>query len=476
MHPTLERQVKRQFGSLQAVPPEFLPMLHLVDESYRQHDHDREMVERSLELSSQELLQVNHEIRTVLDSVMEGVCGIDRQGKMIFVNASATRICGWNITELIGRSIHDTFIPRIEPASASGVKSHEEICSICRVLATGVAEKAHQTEMLHRTGHEFPARCSVSPIREAGEVTGVVLTFADITEQLRMETQLFQAQKLEAIGQLAAGIAHEINTPVQYLTDNLHFLKDSFAALREVANTTLGLRGPAGTADALAASLARLEEAVPANDLSYLLEEVPNAIDQSLGGLERVTTIVRAMKEFSHPGSRAMSPADLNQSIRNTVTVTTNEWKYVAELDLDLDPDLPPVTCYLQEINQVFLNLIVNAAHAIHDNRKPDAPGLGRIVIQTRHLGTQVEVRVTDTGCGIPAQIRSRIFEPFFTTKPVGKGTGQGLAIVHSVVVGSHRGTIEIDSTVGVGTAFIVRLPIEPIAADCGVGESRDAA
>ncbi|MCC7142788.1 MAG: PAS domain S-box protein [Candidatus Eisenbacteria bacterium] len=476
MHPTLERQVKRQFGSLEAVPPGFLPLLHLVDESYRQHDHDREMVERSLELSSQELLQVNHEIRTVLDSVMEGVCGIDRHGKMIFVNASATRICGWNIAELIGRSIHDTFIPRIDPASASGVNTHEETCSICRVLATGEAEKAHQSEMLHRSGYEFPARCSVSPIREAGEVTGVVLTFADITEQLRMETQLFQAQKLEAIGQLAAGIAHEINTPVQYLTDNLHFLKDSFTALREVANTTLGLRGLAETPGPLAASLARLEEAVPANDLNYLLEEVPNAIDQSLGGLDRVATIVRAMKEFSHPGSRDMAPVDLNQAIRNTVAVTTNEWKYVAELNLDLDPELPVVTCYLQELNQVFLNLIVNAAHAIHDKQTPDAPGLGKILLQTRGAGEQVEIRVSDTGCGIPPQNRSRIFEPFFTTKPVGKGTGQGLAIVHSVIVGSHRGTIEIDSTVGVGTTFIVRLPIEPLPAERDTEESRRAA
>ncbi len=193
-------------------------------------------------------------------------------------------------------------------------------------------------------------------------------------------------------------------------------------------------------------------------------------------GLDRVATIVRAMKEFSHPGSRDMAPVDLNQAIRNTVAVTTNEWKYVAELNLDLDPELPVVTCYLQELNQVFLNLIVNAAHAIHDKQTPDAPGLGKILLQTRGAGDQVEIRVSDTGCGIPPQNRSRIFEPFFTTKPVGKGTGQGLAIVHSVIVGSHRGTIEIDSTVGVGTTFIVRLPIEPLPAERDTEESRRAA
>ncbi len=186
------------------------------------------------------------------------------------------------------------------------------------------------------------------------------------------------------------------------------------------------------------------------------------AIGQTLEGVERVSKIVRAMKEFSHPGGKEKSPADLNQAIESTVTVARNEWKYVADLKLELEPELPPVPCFLGEFNQCVLNLVVNAAHAIGDVVKTIPGAKGLITVQTRRDGDQVEVRVTDTGTGIAEANRAKIFEPFFTTKDVGKGTGQGLAMIYGSMVKRHGGTVTFETEVGRGTTFIIRLPLKP--------------
>ena len=207
----------------------------------------------------------------------------------------------------------------------------------------------------------------------------------------------------------------------------------------------------------------RLEEIarlVDAADLGYLLEEAPRASAQALDGVRRVAEIVRAMKEFSHPGSGIKVPTDLNQAIRSTATVARNEWKYVAELVIHLDESLPPVLCLPGELNQAFLNLFVNASHAIADRQQREGhEEPGTIIVSTDHVGDWVEVRVSDTGTGIPAAIVGRIFDPFFTTKEVGRGTGQGLTFVHSIVVDKHGGTISVDTEIGVGTTFTLRIP-----------------
>jgi len=195
-------------------------------------------------------------------------------------------------------------------------------------------------------------------------------------------------------------------------------------------------------------------------DLPYLREEIPKAIKQSLEGVERVGKIVRAMKEFSHPGPKEKTPTNLNKAIENTVTVARNEWKYVSEMILDLDPDLPLVPCHPNEFNQVILNLVINAAHAIADVVGNGATNKGKITVSTRRKGDKVEISVKDTGTGIPPEIRSKIFDPFFTTKEVGKGTGQGLAIARSIVVDKHGGTIDFETEVGKGTTFTIYLPI----------------
>ncbi len=272
-----------------------------------------------------------------------------------------------------------------------------------------------------------------------------------------MEVTLRHAQKMESIGQLAAGIAHEINTPIQYIGDNLRFM---LGAVEELLGALDALPpevpGGAGMDDGTRTFRDRLQAA----DMDYLRKELPKAARQSLEGVARVSKIVGAMKEFSHPGSESRTTADLNRAIESTVAVSRNEWKYVADLDLELDPLLQPVPCYPGEINQVVLNLIVNAAHAIGDTVGHSGQK-GRITIRTRSEAGQVVIQIEDTGAGIPEAIRDRIFDPFFTTKGVGKGTGQGLAIAHSVVVDKHGGTIGFETELGQGTLFTIHLPIQ---------------
>jgi two-component system NtrC family sensor kinase len=293
---------------------------------------------------------------------------------------------------------------------------------------------------------------SVSPIEFEGRPARLSLA-VDVTGRRVLEEQLKQAQKLESIGQLAAGLAHEINTPIQYIGDNTNFLRDAFRDLSGVlAAYRIAGGDPVAVADA--------EAQAAAADLDYVLEEAPRALDQTRDGVQQVARIVKAMKEFSHPGTADKSPVDLNKALETVITVARNEWKYVAEVRTDFDPDLPAIRGLPGELNQVFLNLLVNAAHAVAPADPTAGGGRGVITVTTRKLGNAVEVRVADNGCGIPDHIRGRVFDPFFTTKPVGQGTGQGLAIAHAVVVKQHDGVITLESEAGKGTTFTVRLPV----------------
>jgi signal transduction histidine kinase len=281
----------------------------------------------------------------------------------------------------------------------------------------------------------------------------------DVTESKLLRSQLLHAQKLESVGQLAAGIAHEINTPTQYIGDNVRFLKDSFQELKGVLAGYERLLS-ATRANAMSPEiLQEVSAAVAAAEVSFLLEEIPKAIDQTLEGVTRVATLVSAMKEFSHPGLKEKTPLDLNHAIMSTLTVARNEWKYVADLETDFDSSLPPVACQPGEFNQVILNLIVNAAHAIADVTAKGGLAKGKINVKTQNFPDWVEIRIRDSGSGIPEKIRPRIFDPFFTTKEVGRGTGQGLAIAHSVIVDKHNGSIQFETEEGKGTTFIIRLP-----------------
>lgn len=284
-------------------------------------------------------------------------------------------------------------------------------------------------------------------------------------ERRLMEIQLRHAQKLESVGQLAAGIAHEVNTPTQYIGDNIRFLQKSFAQfaplLRQHQRLLRAVKENAATPDLVA----ELEHAVGRCDLDFLIAETPRAIEQSLEGVGSVTRIVHSMKEFSHPGTGEKVPIDLNQAVESTLVVAANEWKYVANMVKDFQPDLPRVFCLPGEINQVILNLVVNAAHAIAGLAGAAPRQKGAITISTRRDGDWVQIQVADTGTGIPEAIRDKVFDPFFTTRPVGEGSGQGLAIARNVIVGRHNGTLTFQTQDGVGTVFTIRLPIHPAPA-----------
>jgi len=279
-------------------------------------------------------------------------------------------------------------------------------------------------------------------------------------EREKLQVRLLQAQKLESVGQLAAGIAHEINTPSQFISTNIEFLNQAFNETSQLIVTLLGLLASVKNRSVTAEQLNENETILAQLDWDYLKEEIPRAIRQSKEGIHRVTSIVQAMKEFSHPGSKQKALTDLNRLIHTTLTVSRNEWKYVATVETVLDPELPFVPCLTDEMGQVFLNLLINAAHAIENKlgRNPEGKK-GRITLSTRQHDHHVEIRIADTGVGIPKHIQNKIFDPFFTTKEVGKGTGQGLAIAHDVIAGKHDGTLDFETEPGVGATFIIRLP-----------------
>jgi signal transduction histidine kinase len=256
------------------------------------------------------------------------------------------------------------------------------------------------------------------------------------------------------VGRLAAGVAHEINTPVQFVNDSVHFLQDAMADLTALITEYRAFVDAAGPSDAAC----RIGEAEDQADLAYLLDRVPKALERSIDGLQRLSTIVRSMKEFAHPDQKEMAAVDLNHAIESTLTIARSEYKYVADVDLDLGT-LPLVTCHGGDINQVVLNLLVNAAHAIGDVVQ-GTERRGTIKVSTRQEGGWARIAIGDTGGGIPEEVQDRIFEPFFTTKEVGRGTGQGLAIARSVVVEKHGGDLSFLTEAGVGTTFLIRIPI----------------
>jgi signal transduction histidine kinase len=266
-------------------------------------------------------------------------------------------------------------------------------------------------------------------------------------ERERIEAELRLAQKLESVGRLAAGIAHEINTPVQFVSDNITFVRDS---LPGVLAELVRYRGPAHPAE-------------PDGDVDYAIANTPPALDAALEGLARVATIVRSMKDFAHPDRDEKTLVDLNRAIESTLMIAAHECKYVADVHIELAA-LPPVRCNGGEINQAILNLVINAAHAIRDVVRQTG-ARGRIDVRTRRDGSEVEIAIRDTGTGIPAAIRDKIYDPFFTTKEVGRGTGQGLAIARSVVIDKHGGSLRFETELGTGTTFFIRLPVDAGAA-----------
>lgn len=387
----------------------------------------------------QKLSTVEAQMRVVLETTGEHVLVLDPEWRLTYINRPRPEE---TVGEIAGRSLWD-----YQPE-----------------LIGTVFEQEYRKAMEERSTRRFegylaPSKqwfaCTAYPAD-----TGLLILAQDVTEKHAVDDQWRNAQKMEAIGQLAAGIAHEINTPIQYVGDNTQFLKECWEQAEDILELAQQLRKGISEAASNDPVCAQFDASVKAADLSYLREEVPKAIDQTLDGVERVAKIVRAMKEFSHPGSEEKQAVDLNKAIEATVTIARNEWKYVADVDLKLDHDLPLVKCLAGEINQVLLNLLVNAAHAIAEAQQRKGKDRGTITISTLHDGSWVEIRIQDSGTGIPEHIRDKVFDPFFTTKEVGKGTGQGLTLAQTVIVKKHSGQIWFESEPGNGTTFFVRLPL----------------
>ena len=345
----------------------------------------------------------------------------------------------------------------------TAIRPEAEIKRLVDDVTSGRPPKQASGEWVHRTkdGRIIDVEINSHTIDFAGRKAALVVA-QDVTDKKKLEVDLRHAQKLEAVGGLAAGIAHEINTPIQFIGDNVRFLQDGLAALQALLGQYQQFRqdmSPIASPEIIEG----LKQAEEAADLSYMTEEIPKALAQTLDGVNRVATIVRAMKDFAHPDQNQKAAADLNKALESTLVVARNELKYVAEVETDFG-DLPPVICHLGDLNQVFLNLLVNAAHAIADVMKVTGKK-GKIRVETRHEDDAVLIAISDTGSGVPEEIRNKIFDPFFTTKDVGKGTGQGLAIARSIVVDKHGGTLTFESEVGQGTTFQIQLPVESVLA-----------
>lgn len=413
--------------------------------------HERDITARK---RAQEELEL---IREALDDCGSAVLMMDDARRVFYLNAAFGILFGCTKENVESVLFESTF---------SDAAAATEIVSAALEGASWEGE----IELLRKDGSRFPALLRATPVLDDSfDICGALIILNDITDRKHLEAQVLQSQNLKSVGQLAAGIAHEINTPTQYVSDNTRFLRDSFADLVKVLDAFKAFAAEAGAGGAVDEDrLNRLEEVVQAADLEYLLAEVPRAINESLEGLKRVSDIVRAMRQFTHPGTGEMKNIDLNQAIESTITVARNEWRYVADMETHLDPNLPPVPCLPGDLNQVLLNLVTNAADAIadahHSSRgappQGGAPEKGLITVSTRQDDQWAEIRVKDTGSGIPEAIRTRVFDPFFTTKDVGKGTGQGLAISRSVIVDKHHGELTFETEAGQGTTFIVRLPL----------------
>lgn len=389
--------------------------------------------------------------RQILENTVDLITVVDTSRRRIYTSPSHQRLLGY----AAGETLSAEPVALVHPDDQRTLRD-----AIDRVFTTAKSETV-VVRMKHKEGFYLYFEASLGAVTdEQGQPLHLVITARDITERHQKEIQTRLNQKLESIGLLAAGIAHEINTPTQFISDNARFLVDAFAQLNRVLDAYKGAVARLGAKGDAAKELESLRAVESDCELDYLRGEIPRTLDQSLEGLDRVGKIVRSLKEFSHPGSPIRTPIDLNHAVENAIMVCRHEWKYVAEVVTQLDPQLPQVPCLADEFNQAILNLLINAAHAIADTRPAGVDVKGTITVKTERSDSWAVIHVSDTGTGIPEAIRDRIFEPFFTTKPLGKGTGQGLPIVRSVIVGKHQGKIGFVTQLGKGTTFTVHLPL----------------
>ena len=383
------------------------------------------------------------QLNTILDTAASAIITVDHSGIILSFNHAAEKIFGYKLHEIIGHNV--TILMPDELA-----KQHEEyLRDFQNENGSKIIGKGQELIAKHKNGKIIPILLRVNPMKVDDELffSGVI---DDISETKTLQAQLGQAQKLEAIGQLASGVAHEINTPIQYIGDNVSAVLDNFTDIIKFCQS-LSTLGDSAFQD-------QLQQLYESHDLEFILADSPKALKQTLEGVERVAEIVKAMKVLSHIDSdQTPQSINLQEALHNTLTISRNSYKYIATIETDFAEDVANIECYPSELNQVFLNLIINASHAIEER---GAGHQGIIKIATRQLNKDsIEITIADNGAGIPKAIQEKVFNLFFTTKEVGKGTGQGLSLAHTTIVEKHHGKLFFESSVGVGTTFYIQLP-----------------
>lgn len=389
-------------------------------------------------------------LASAVREISEGLVVANNHGETEYVNLAVEKITGYSSEELIGKNLLHFLV-----SDFSSKQIHLDESG----LQAGVIQRG-KAVCTRKDGSQYTLQYNIAPIVDEQGNKNYVSVISDVSQSELIEQQNRQAQKLEAIGSLAAGVAHEINTPTQYVGNNLLFIKKEFDSIIGLLKKSQQLLNQAQSDESINGLIDKLHQEEKEADLTYLTQEIPKAIDESLEGIGRVTKIVQAIKEFSHPSMDEKTPVDLNRAIDTTITVSRNEWKYVADLVPHYDENLPAVICSPGEINQVMLNLITNAAHAIKEQIAKGVYAKGMIEICTFKNEKSVEIHVKDNGGGIPEEYREKVFNPFFTTKPVGMGTGQGLSIAYKVIVNKHNGSLAFDTEFGKGTTFKITLPL----------------
>jgi PAS domain S-box-containing protein len=467
-HAHLLRQL-RKLGVHAETPPApetWVRFLASINRTYRDADRERYTLERSITLSSQEMAELNKRLAWERDqfahifhSAPAGMIRAELDGTLSELNPAFERIVGLPRAALVGRKLWD--VGHSEDAAAV----RERLDGL--VAGTFDGELPAHARFVHQSGEVVFTKMGMALVRdEVGQPQSTIAVVEDVTERNRLEIELRLAQKLESVGRLAAGIAHEINTPIQFVGDNTAFLGTAFANLLELCDE---YRALCEKAEGALSPEDRVRLHARDKMLDHIRQNVPQAVEATLDGVGRVEHIVQSMKSFAHPDRGQRRPADLNAALRSTLTVANNELKYVAVVNTDLGA-LPPIPCYLSDLNQVFLNLFVNAAHAIGDVVGKSGKR-GTITVRSYVEESEVVVAVSDSGSGIPPEIRTKIFDPFFTTKDVGRGTGQGLSLSRAVVVEQHGGTLTFETEVGKGTTFYVRLPLRHDGVEPAVAE-----
>jgi two-component system, NtrC family, sensor kinase len=436
-------------------------ILMIVQETqkYQQANLEKKQVEEQL-ARERETLSIS------LASIGEAIVTINLAGEIVLFNNAAQQITEYAQLEAVGKPASEI----LHILDGKTNKCLEDPISYLLDIdeTPDLNNPPHRPVLMTKNNKKKLISGKITPIRVDQHIhAGYVLVFDDVTEKELIAAQSMLSSKMESIGQLAAGIAHEINTPIQYLGDNLNYIQHALQAYIDTDQKQNEFINSLISSNQEAREISNFRNS---QRIGHFNKEIPNAIQESFEGLERVRKIVMAIREFSHPSQKGKAYSDINKSVQTTVTISRNEWKYCADLVTDLDPKLPMVFCRIDELSQVLLNMIVNATHAIQEKQKGTDKEKGKISIKTSLENENILISIMDSGCGISDKIVNRIFDPFFTTKEVGKGTGQGLSLAYNIIVNHHHGAIHVFTEENKGTTFTIEIPL----AQTEIEENRD--